>query len=233
MRSYYAGHYTREIMDKLHSLLELAKKRKSKTYTGYTAIGKYNHGAYECDYISPYSISAHNEESEILIILQDWCSAESFGPVVCKETLQYGYTPSGDTNVNLEKLLNSHFNLNIEDTYCTNLFPYIKPGPMNAYIPAKDLYNSAKEFTLPLIEILQPKVVICLGKSVFNAVRKNCGKKVVYSIEEGVSSHFSHEGSEIFCQAHTGRLGQNNRNRGGVNRVSQDWELMVNFIASV
>ncbi len=211
-------------------LLELAKKRQSKIYSGYTSIGDYNDGAYECDYVSPYSISSHNVDSDILVVLQDWCSEEGFGKNVCEETLKYGYTPSVKTNIYLKELLLENFDLTLENIYSTNLFPYIKSGSMNNNIPAKDLLNSAKEFTIPMIKIIRPKLVICLGKATFNAIRKACGLKVIYSIEEGLESHFPYFNSQIFCQSHTGQLGRNNRNRGGINRVSGDWNIMFNFL---
>lgn len=217
-------------MNKSERLLALSKKRKAKTYEGYSAIGDYNNGVWECDYVSPYSISAHNEDTDILIILQDWCSEESFGKEVCQETLKYGYTPSVKTNVNLKKLLFEHINVTLDQTYSTNLFPYIKPGTMNAYIPVKDLLKAAKDFTLPIIEIINPKIAICFGKDTFNAIRKACGLKVVYNMEEAIASHFTYRSTEIFCQAHPGQLGQNNRNRGGIHRVSSDWKSMLPYL---
>lgn len=216
-------------MNKKEKLLNLAKLRQSKKYSGYTAIGDYNEGAYECDYVSPYSLSSHNENSDILVVLQDWCSERGFGDNVCNETVMQGYTSSVKTNVYLKELLLEHFALTLEEIYTTNLFQYIKPGEMNGAIAAADLLKAAKEFMLPTIETIQPKIVVCLGKDTFNAIRKACGFKVVYSIEEGVSSHFSYNGSEIFCQSHSGQLGRNNRNTGGVNRVAKDWEEMSNY----
>lgn len=217
-------------MNKKSELINLANIRKSKTYSGHTAIGEYNSGIWECDYVSPYSITANSVDASVMIILQDWCSEEGFGDNVCQETLKYGYTPSVKTNINLKELLSTHLLLTLEETYATNLFPYIKPGPMNARIPAKDLLNSAKEFTLPMIEIISPKVAICFGKDTFNALRKACGLKVVYNMDEAVSSNFKHNGTEIFCQSHPGQLGKNNRNRGGVDRVTADWKNMASYI---
>jgi hypothetical protein len=39
---------------------------------------------------------------------------------------------------------------------------------MNASIPSKDLLKAAQQFTLPISNIVQPKVVICLGIDIFN-----------------------------------------------------------------
>ncbi len=58
-------------MSKVQKLLQLARKRQSIRYDGYASIGDYDNGLWECDYISPYSKSAHNEDAEVVIILQD------------------------------------------------------------------------------------------------------------------------------------------------------------------
>lgn len=216
-------------MDKLEQLLELARKRQQTVYAGYTSIGDYNDGAYECNFVSPYSISAHNENAQVLVMLQDWCSSDSFGEDVCQETLKYGYTPSVRTNIKLKELLLEHFRLELKDTYSTNLFPFIKPGVMNTRIPTKDMYRAALDFAIPLIDIIKPSIVICLGKQTFNALRKACELKVVNNIQEGIESHFTYKTTEIFCQAHTGMLGQNNRNRNGIHRVTSDWCSMREY----
>jgi len=36
----------------------------------------------------------------------------------------------------------------------------------------------------------------------------------------------------VICQAHTGQLGKNNRNKGGVNRVDGDWAKMSEMIGN-
>lgn len=217
-------------MNKEQRLLELAKKRQENIYEGYSSIGDYDNGVWECDYVSPYSLSAHNVNADVLIILQDWCSADSFTGEICFQTLKLGHTPSVRTNINLKKLLDEHFDLSLEDTYATNLFPYVKKGQMNARIPAGDLLKAANDFTLPIINIIRPKLVICLGKNSFNALRKSCGLRSVSNMNEAVNANFKYLESTIFCQAHTGQLGQNNRNKGGVNRVVSDWELMKSAI---
>tara|TARA_R110002074_G_scaffold170005_3_gene331959 strand:- start:21138 stop:21821 length:684 start_codon:yes stop_codon:yes gene_type:complete len=215
---------------KEEKLLQLAKKRQRKTYEGYSSIGDFNNGAYECDYISPYSISSHNVDTKVLVILQDWCSEESFDENVCEETLKYGFTPSVRTNINLQKLLEEHFHISLNEAYATNLFPYIKKGSMSASIPQKDLVKAAKEFTLPAMQIIRPTIAICLGLDTFNAIRIACGKEDKYPMDKAINSSFEFNGTTIFAQAHTGQMGINNRNRGGVERVSGDWKKMAEHL---
>ena len=113
---------------------------------------------------------------------------------------------------------NQHHN-----TYATNLFPFVKPGPMNASIPSKDLLKAALQFTLPMINIIQPKVVICLGLDTFNTLRKTYGHKKLDNLNQAIGNRFEFENSRIVCQPHTGQLGRNNRNLGGVDSVNRDW----------
>lgn len=63
--------------------------------------------------------------------------------------------------------LDKHLKLKLKDTYATNLFPFIKMGGMSANIPIKDMRKSAKDFTLPMIEIIKPKIAIALGRKTF------------------------------------------------------------------
>jgi hypothetical protein len=46
------------------------------------------------------------------------------------------------------------------------------------------------------------------------------------SLAYAIDSPFNIGKVRVWCQAHTGALGQNNRNKGGVDRVSHDWLTM-------
>ena len=85
---------------------------------------------------------------------------------------------------------------------------------------------AASDFLIPTIEIIKPRLVVCFGLNVFNAVRQVLGFNRVVNIQQAVHSYVIIGNAIVFCQAHTGMLGQNNRNRGGVIRVSSDWQLM-------
>lgn len=110
--------------------------------------------------------------------------------------------------------------------YATNLLPFIKMGGLSASISLCDLVRAAREYALPQVEIVEPRLVICLGKVTFNALQATCDRPKSKTMEEAIDSPFSVGFRRIWAQAHTGSLGQNNRNRGGVNRVEQDWERM-------
>ncbi len=210
-------------MSKQELLLALAQKRKATNWPGYRGIGDYHHGAYECDFVSPYTKSAGNFDAQILVLLQDWSSDESIRGPLDSGAVHYGLTPALPTNVRLVELLRSHFGLALKEVYATNLFPFIKPGGISSSVPMRDLVRAAQDFALPQVQIVSPKLVICLGMNTFNAIRIATGNRPAQRMEEAIASPFTNDQVRIWCQAHTGNLGQNNRGR---DRVRQDWQRM-------
>ena len=210
-------------MNKQDLLLALAHKRKTTRWPEYNQIADYHNGAYECDFVSPYTKSAGNVDAEIFVLLQDWSSDESLRSPLDSDCVRYGLTPTLPTNKRLVELLRSHFGVELRDVYGTNLFPFIKKGGMSSFIPMRDFVRAAKEFALPQIQIVQPKLVVCLGLNTFNAIRIACGHTPAQGMNEAIDSPFTFERSHIWCQAHTGSRGQNNRGR---ERVAEDWRKM-------
>lgn len=183
-------------MNKELELLKLAKKRQSSVYDGYKGIGDYEQGYYECDYVSPYSKSAHNIDANVFVILQDWSSDENMHGK-CELTMKYGFTPEVGTNKKLKSLLHEHLDYELEQTYATNLFPFIKMGGMSANIPIADMRRAASEYTVPMIEIIKPKIAIALGRKTYNALSDVCKNKLI--IDEGI---FDYCGTRVFHQPH-------------------------------
>ncbi|HZN07609.1 MAG TPA: hypothetical protein VFB65_12530 [Pyrinomonadaceae bacterium] len=217
------------ILRKTDALDRLVKKRqlRENVYPGYFSIGHFHDGVYECNYVSPYTKSAGNLNAKVFIMLQDWASSDAFKDGISHHSIEYGHEIARFTNSNLKTLLQQHFGLKLSQTYGTNLFPFIKPGPMNAPISQRLLKKAALEYGLPQIDIIKPRLVICLGKDTFNALRASLGLGKVMTVGEGIEQPFTYRKTVIWLQAHTGMLGQNNRNRGGVNRVNDDWHRMA------
>ena len=218
------------MIDKRSQLIALGHKRQLTRRTGYKCIGEYHEGVYECDFVSPYSKTASNIDASLMVLLQDWASDDKLRGSLDQDAATLGYTPSLKTNQYLINLLNEYFGLKLHDIFATNVFPFVKLGPMNAHIPMSDLIRAAEEFALPQIEIVAPTVAACLGVSAFNALRRAIqGTKIrpVANLEEAINSPFRIGSTQVWCQAHTGQLGRNNRNRGGVDRVKADWDQMA------
>lgn len=204
------------------ALLSLARQRQSSRFNGYAAVGDFHDGIYECDHVSPWTKSGSNVDAEVMVVGQDWSSSDSLGATSPDlNSVMYGFSPKFPTNANLDALLKRHLRLARADCYLTNLFPYIKYGGPSANIPFKDLVACAKRFTLPEIEIVAPELVICLGLRTFTALMRATGIKGSPKMDEAVKNPFKHGCSMIFCVAHTGALGMNNRGR---QQVEVDWQ---------
>lgn len=212
-------------MDKKTELLALARKRQ-QSWWGYRPLEEYHGRAYECDHVSPYTKSAGNVDAEVMVMLQDWSSDERLSGPLDPWAKELGYTPDLPTNRNLADLLREHFQAELNQVYGTNLFPFIKRGNLSASISAKDFERAAREFAVPQIDIVKPRLVICLGLNTFNTLRRVLGASPLKNLTEALEQPFSYGATRIWCQAHTGQLGRNNRNRGGVDRVSRDWARM-------
>ena len=144
-------------------LRRLARVRQRTYLNGYRRIADYHGGGYECDHVSPYTKTAGNFDAEIMVVLQDWASDEGLSGPVSSDSATLGHTPHLPTNRNLTRLLSETFGLSLKEVYGTNVFPFVKLGGMSATIPQGDLVATAKRFTLLEIQIVNPKLVVCLG----------------------------------------------------------------------
>jgi restriction system protein len=212
---------------KHEQLLVLTRIRQKCRWDGYKCIGDYHHGKYECDFVSPYTRSANNVDAELMVLLQDWACDEVLSGAFLEARRTIGHDPNRWTNIHLKELLKAHFDLELAAIYATNVFPFVKFGKMNAGIKRKDLDAAAEQFALPQIQIVGPRIAVCLGKSSFNAIARAAGQSPAKALNDAIASPFHVGKTQIWCQAHTGRQGRNFRNRGGVDRVSKDWSQMA------
>ena len=219
-------------MDKLTQLIKLGHKRQQERLPGFFSIADYQDGAYECQWVSPYTKAAGNLNADVMVILQDWSSDEFLARGLKQMLIDYGIDHNLPTSRNLDSLLKKHLGISLAETFGTNLFPFIKPGNMSAQIPIKQLIRAAKCYALPQIIIIQPLLVICLGLSVYNAIARAlnapAAKNLSRAIEQPLHTHSAMTTATlIYAQAHTGALGKMSRNRGGVDRVTKDWAAMA------
>lgn len=231
-------------MVKMQQLSELAKRRRENTPKGFKSISDYYNGAYDCDFVSPYSKSAGNLDAKVMVVLQDWCSDDYLSQPFNHNLEKHGLEPSLPTSRNLEKRLNEYFSISLDETYGTNLFPFVKQGKMTSRLPITELKKTAKIYTLPEIYIIKPKCIIAFGLSTYNAllaasidegyIKDNDIKSVKNlndAINQPINIVFNAEYNVwIFAQSHSGGLGTASRNRGGVDRVRQDWSIMKSYI---
>ena len=79
-----------ESIGKRECLAVLARHRRDNVFQGYRGISDYHSGAYECDFVSPYTKSAQNLDADIMLVLQDWCSDEFLRKPVDPDVVKLG-----------------------------------------------------------------------------------------------------------------------------------------------
>lgn len=220
--------------EKIRLLVELAEKRKStdlRVYFGetgdrYRHLGEFHGGIYDCHHVSPWTRSGGCPNASVMIVGQDWSSAEHLEKdppnphmAVC------GFDPNFLTNRNLNRLLARHLKTTRSACYLTNLFPFIKSGQANGFIPMGHLVRCATDFLVPQIEIVGPRAVICLGLRTINALGRAIGLSGARQLADAIAaSPRLIDGTKIFAVAHTGSLGTKNREP---EQVERDWQRIA------
>lgn len=204
-------------------LLQLARKRQLDDQSCltriYKQVGDIHGGIYDSwGHVSPWSKSACNVNASVMIVAQDWTSEDSAKKQ--PKNFELGYTPELPTNRNLQSFLKDYLNMSFGDVYATNLFVFVKPGNLSARIPTQDLLYSASTYTLKEIEIVNPRIVICLGSATFRSLCKAIGHKPP-DFKKSLDNPVRYRETLIFGVPHTGGFGT--KNAGGLENVRKIW----------
>lgn len=216
--------------EKLEDLKRLALLRKSDQLSGYINPADIFDGKYDAGFfVSPFTRSASNLNAEIMLIAQDWASVESLSKLdrqTSEELIFKGYSEHLPTNRRLRFLLKEYLNVDFSDTYATNLFVFIKHGSISAKIKTSDLVYSAEKFTLREISIVKPRIVICLGATVFKIISRLVSNRAVL-LKNSLDAPLSYSGAYILGVPHPGGLGT--AAAGGDAAVASHWGKVQNF----
>jgi len=116
--------------------------------------------------------------ADIMVVGQDW------GDVAYFKKWKGFDPPSGNpTNTKLKALLLKHFDIDIQcpsderdhQIFITNIILCLKNGGMQAPVNPSWLSDCAKEFFKPLVEIVQPQIILALGQNVSETILKLYG----------------------------------------------------------
>jgi hypothetical protein len=217
-------------MGKKEDLAELISKRREDRNPKYHSLSEFDGGFYDGEWVVPWTISAYNLDALLMIVAQDWISEEYANknnkPQQRKARKDTGQDAVLPTNKNLKEFLERAFKLEFSQTYATDVSIFIKPGDMDGDVPMEDLECCAKEYTLPQIKIVRPRMVLCLGAKTFNSVRRALGQPEMKLSEARLpTSHTVCAGSEIYGVPHTGDKGT--WNAGGKDKVHKIWETLA------
>lgn len=218
-------------MDKYAALAVLVALRRSEESEDYVVLHGYDHGAWDFDFVVPWTKSACNLDAKLMIIGQDW-SSEKFlldprnntpDRVVLRQ--QLGQDPHLPTNKNIKCWL-KYFDVTWEQTYATDVSVFIKPGRMNTKVPMSVLRRCAERYTVPQLKIVKPLMALCLGSDTFNSLRFALGKSRM-RLREALqpTSHTTENGTEIYGVPHAGGLGL--ASYGGRLGVEPIWQQLA------
>ena len=219
------------IVKKRNQYDELVKKRKEFRFNDLKNPNDIENGAYDTDdAINPWSLWQGNLDADILVIGQDWGDENYFIQNKGRDT------DDNPTNKNLKELFHS---IDIDlgtptkpDTsasvFLTNAILGIKPGGMSAKVKASWVNESTEEFLKPLIEIIEPQIIIALGVQAYKAVKKTYKLKQKATLKDLSKLNPIIIGDKkLFAFYHCGRLGTANRN---LDNQKADWsKILKNF----
>lgn len=216
-------------IEKLSLIRNISMKIESDSLASlkgkYFKVSDFNDGIYyDPDYISPISKSAHNLNSKVLIILQDWASYDFLiSQDHTPEKIKTGIDLSLPTNKRLQLYLLNYFGINFYETYAINLFPYIKLGNISALIPIHDYLYSIENFIEPFIKSFEANIVIAVGSTNYNILRRF--KKISkINIKDTYLDPFKIGNSVVLGVPHTGGMGT--ANAGGEDKVKSIWKKL-------
>lgn len=220
---------------KRQALANLAEQRRAPSagtvnngYSrNYKRIEQFHNGYYDVsDWPSPWTASSSNVDSDLMIVGQDWASEEFLSGPPCPHQRELGEDRELPTNKNLARLLRETFGRELRDVYRTNAFVFVKPGGMSGSLPSWDVQLSALTYTLREIEIVRPNMVVCLGSTTLNAIRRAIKlpfkslREQTYSETDAVAY-----GAEVFGVPHVGARGL--AATGGMSRSMKIWQELA------
>jgi hypothetical protein len=223
------SHSTRRAMsvsNKETAMAKLVGLRRTETHGEFHHLHSFDGGFWDFEFVVPWTKSACNLDAQLMVIGQDWASQDFLEKHnteqkrACRKlTGQDDWLP---TNRRLMILLRKHFELDFVDTYATDVSVFIKPGKMSGNVPMKYLKYCAERYTLPQIDIVRPRMAICLGSKTFNSVRSALQLfPLTFKQACQPSAHTIMSGTEIYGVPHTG--GQGLANAGGLDGIEPIW----------
>lgn len=137
-------------------------------------------GRYDSDEIGPYSLWEGNLDAPVLMVAQDWGPVQGFTQL---EGIDPPYSRPRTTNANLPILFRElgisihppgdRSNPRGQKVFFANAMQCLKPGKdFQSKVDQRWFHNCGYHFLRPLIEIIQPNIIIALGEKAYSAVSR-------------------------------------------------------------
>ena len=202
---------------------------------------------YDTGEVGNYSAWANDLEADVLIVAQDFSNQAIYvrdkGLIEPRQLSEDARPGDYSTETNfflreLTKVIGRDMGLPThaggKGVFLTNAVLCLKPGAMNAANPAKVIANCGARFLRPLVELIQPKVIVTLGavpaRSVLMAYATDVPelaplRKAAFGIVCRQGPYHLPNGTRLYPMYHPGRLGQSQRQRAEPTGAN-GWELM-------
>ena len=242
-------------------LIEDAKKDYESRPRSCNSKGVYLTWNEECKEINfwTYWQGIGNYDASIMLVGQDWGASEPESSVIrnIKEINRglredYERDPGSITDDNLCSLfsvLGFDISKRCEELFFTNfILGYRSDGLSGNVLREWLLYDAP--FFARLVNIIEPKVLICLGRDTFESVRYACTGRMkhIYGFNRFIESSDnpvtiplqSGKTLTVFAEAHCGRMGTLNRNRTrkdgklssncSLDLQMEDWKRIIPYL---
>jgi len=215
---------------------KLVKERKACTICEVYGYCNPSKTKYNINEIGPYTKWANDVNADVLIIAQDFADQASYdkfkGTVQLKKIKDLDNFKEYDTitNFNLRELTKQVPSIklgapsigNSTNVFITNSVLCMKKGEMSTSINSKVSTNCGRQFLKPLIELIQPKVIVTLGKEAAVSVLKQYmfkNPELLKTTRGSFSEIFKSspytlgDKLKLYTLYHPSQLGVNNRNK--------------------
>lgn len=221
-------------MDKQEAYKQVVQKRKSIVFpTPLQNPSQVREGQFDSEQIGPWSIWQGNLDADIMVIGQDWGDEDYFSRNKGRDT------DTNPTNRGLRKLLNS-IDLDPglpsvpipQPLFFTNAMLGLKSGGMSAGLKHNWLKHSSLQLTAPLIEIIQPRLLVTLGINAYKAIRIIFPSLPYLPMSALLKCPPFHlpDKKILFAMAHCGGLGLANRT---MEEQMKDWQKIKPYLQHV
>ncbi|MBZ0147135.1 MAG: uracil-DNA glycosylase family protein [Pseudorhodoplanes sp.] len=212
----------------------LIKARKAcHVCTGVTNASSIERGIYDCDEIGAWSLWQGNLNTQVLIVGQDWGDVDWF---LSAEGRPTSVSTTNKTLVELLRSAGLHIELPNKTLgrgllFLTNAVLCMKEGGAQAPVKLDWLRNCGTRFLRPTIDLVQPKVVVCLGANAYAAVL-NAYDIAPRKLRSAVESKEPDElpgGISAFVVYHCGAYVLNTHRE--LPAQIEDWKRIGNFLS--
>lgn len=228
-------------MEKQQRYAALVDKRKQDQFfpeEGLLNPSEIENGRFDCNEIGAWSRWHNDLDAKILLIGQDWGDENYFIKNEGRDS------DSNPTCKYLKALFNEiGYDLGTarpdapfqKGLFFTNAILGIKTaeGGMSGPVFQKWVRHSTVEFTLPLIEIIQPKIIITLGKQAYRALRIGFPEELPDGKMSALVETYFTVGERkmlLFPRYHCGGLGLANRS---FDKQKVDWQRIADVFKSL